>query len=162
MTKQTSPSEEKPERLYFETYLQVVRNSVGSNIFRNFYVRTNSRGEFDALDDGYNSCAFYVSAVLVIFRKLDGMHGTVASTKKDLLDSGWQEITDLNDLQPGDVLVWEPMQFDDGLKEHIGFYMGDGKAVSTSWTTKTPVEHDKNFGAANRKITQVFRMSDWG
>jgi hypothetical protein len=39
-------------------------------MFRNFYVRTDSGGEFDALDDGYNSCAFYVSSILAIFNKL--------------------------------------------------------------------------------------------
>lgn len=160
MAKQADP-EEKPERLYFKTYLQLVRNSVGSNMFRNFYVRTNSKGEFDALDDGYNSCAFYVSAVLVVFKKLGGVHGTVASTERDLRESGWQEVADLSDLKAGDVVIWEALTFADGPKQHIGFYMGGGKAVSTSWTAKTPVEHDKNFGKTNRKIERIFRMNDW-
>jgi hypothetical protein len=151
-------SEEKPKRLYFKSYLRVIRNSVGSNMFRNFYVTTPERGEFDAFDDGENSCAFFVSAILVIFQKLSGFHGIVRSTVQDLKTSGWQEV---EKPEPGDVLVWEARQFDDGLKEHIGFYIGEGRAVSTSWTKRTPIEHDLYFGEDNRKITIVLRMENW-
>jgi Bacteriophage peptidoglycan hydrolase len=148
----------KPQRLYFKSYLKVVNNSVGSNLFRNFYVQTDDRGEFDAFDDGENSCAFFVSAILVIFKKIQAMHGTVQSTIEDLNKSGWQLV---NRPKAGDVLVWEAQQFDDGLKAHIGFYLGDNKAISTSWTKRTPVEHDIHFGKANRKITHIFRMENW-
>lgn len=150
--------EPKPRRLYFKTYLQLVRNSVGSNMFRNFYVHTKDKGEFDALDDGENSCAFYVSSVLVILKKMSGVHGTVGSTTKDLKKSGWQEA---KKPKPGDVLVWEAQKFADGLRQHIGFYIGDDRAISTSLATKTPVEHDKNFGPTNRQITHIFRMASW-
>ncbi len=150
--------EEKPQRLYFKSYLQIIRNSVNSDMFRNFYVKTSERGEFDALDDGYNSCAFYVSAILVILKKLSGFHGTVDSTVEDLKKSGWQLV---NNPQPGDVLVWEPRQFPEGMISHIGFYVGKGKAVSTSMRTKKPVEHEQNFGEDNRKITQIYRMENW-
>ncbi len=152
-----SANDDKPKRLYFKSYLKFVHNSVGTNSFRNFYVETPEQGVFDALDDGYNSCAFYVSAVLVIFKKLAGFHGTVASTVKDLQDSGWQLV---DEPQAGDVLVWEARQFDDGLKQHIGFSVGSGTAVSTSMTTKTPIEHDQTFDNT-RKIVQVFRLPHW-
>lgn len=151
-------AEEKPVRLYFKSYLQAIRNSVGSNMFRNFYVRTPERGEFDAFNDGDNSCAFFVSSVLVIFKKLNDFHGIVDSVVADLRQSGWQEV---QEPKPGDVLVWEAVPFDDGLKQHIGFYVGNGRAVSTSWIKKTPVEHDMHFGLTKRKITHIFRMSDW-
>ncbi len=151
-------SAEKPVRLYFESYLQIVRNSVGSNLFRNFYVRTSAKGKFDAFNDGENSCAFFVSAILVIFKKLSGFHGIVDSVIKDLERSGWQKV---QKPQAGDVLVWEAMQFDDAPKQHIGFYIGDSRAISTSWIKKTPVEHEMNFGEAKRKITHVFRMAKW-
>ena len=158
MAEQTSGSEEKPQRLYFKSYLQVIRNSVGSNMFRNFYVKTTERSEFDALDDGYNSCAFYVSAILVIFKKMSDFHGTVDRTIEDLKKSGWQEA---NEPEPGDVLVWEPKQFPEGRVKHIGFYVGDGKAVSTSITAKTPQKHEQNFGEEKRQIKQIFRMDNW-
>ena len=147
----------KPRRLYFKSYIQLIHNSVGSNLFRNLYVETPERGEFDALDDGYNSCAFYVSSVLVIFKKLSGIHGTVVSTIRDLTESGWHEVSKP---QAGDVLVWEAQQFDDGLKEHIGFSLGNGRAVSTSWANKAVVVHDDVFDG-KRKITKILRQSDW-
>jgi hypothetical protein len=150
--------EEKPKRLYFKSYLQIIRNSVGSNMFRSFYAKTPTKGEFDAFNDGENSCAFFVSAILVIFKKIGGFHGLVQGTVDDLKESGWQEV---DQPKPGDVLVWEAIKFEDGPKEHIGFYVGNGRAVSTSWTKKSPVEHDLNFDEANRKVTNIFRMSNW-
>ncbi|MBI2592295.1 hypothetical protein HYW36_02345 [Candidatus Saccharibacteria bacterium] len=152
------PGEAKPERLYFKSFLQMLRNSVGTQMFRNFYVRTPERGEFDALDDGSDACAFYVSAVLVIFGKIGGFHGTVASTIEDLRKSGWQEV---EEPVAGDVLVWEKQKPGDKWQEHMGFSIGKGRAVSTSLTEKAIIEHDHNFGDANRKITQVLRMADW-
>jgi hypothetical protein len=149
---------QKPTRLYFKSFMQMIRNSVGARSFRTFYVHTDEQGDFDALDDGSNSCAFFVSSILVLFKKLSGVHGTVASTIKDLGESGWVSV---DAPQPGDVLVWEARQFDDGLREHIGFSLGDGRAISTSWTEKTPVEHDEHFGEDNRKILHIFRMEHW-
>ena len=151
-------SADKPKRLYFKTYLQVISNSVGSNLFRNFYVTTAYRGEFDALGDGYNSCAFYVSAILVIFKKLEGVHGTVDSTVKDLRQSGWLEV---DKPKAGDVLVWDAIKFNDGLKEHIGFSIGNSKAISSSATKKVPIVHDEHFGNAKRDIVSIFRMPNW-
>lgn len=150
-------NQEKPERLYFESYLRLIKNSVGSNLFRNFYVRTPSRGKFDALGDGYDSCAFFVSSILVIFKKLSDFHGTVDQTIEDLQKSGWREVSNP---RPGDVLVWEPKKFPEGMVSHVGFYIGDGRAISTSINTKTPIEHEKNFDEAKRKITKIFR-ADW-
>ena len=150
--------EEKSRRLYYKSFLKVVRNSVGSDMFRNFYVETPGKGEFDALDDGGNSCAFYVSCVLVIFKKISAVHGLVGSVVEDLKKSGWIEVK-----QPkaGDVLVWEAQEFPDGLHEHIGFYVGNNRAVSTSRSKKAPIEHDINFGEDKRKIVQILRMEDW-
>lgn len=151
-------TEDKPRRLYFKTYLQIIRNSVGSNMFRNFYVETAKRGGFDALDDGDNSCAFYVSSILVIFKKISGVHGLVSRVVDDMKVSGW---TVVDKPQVGDVLVWEAEEQHDGWHEHIGFYIGKNRAISTSSSAKTPVEHDINFGDANRKTTQIFRLESW-
>lgn len=148
----------KPTRLYFKSYMQVIHNAVGSNLFRNFYVHTEAQGDFDALDDGNNSCALFVSSILVLFKKLSGIHGTVASTVKDLHESGWIVV---DTPQRGDVLLWEAREFNDGLKQHIGFSLGNGRAVSTSRLEKTPVEHNEHFGEDNRKIIRIFRMKTW-
>ena len=157
MTSASNDQPEKPKRLYFKSYLQLIRNSVGSEIFRNFYVETTEQGEFDALADGTYSCAFYVSSVLTLFKKLQGIHATVQSTITDLKESGWQEATQS---KAGDVLVWEAIQFDDGPNEHIGFSIGAGRAISTSLSQRAPIEHDETFDGA-RKIEQIFRMTEW-
>ncbi len=155
--KNTNKKIAKPKRLYFESYIKLIKNSIDSNLFRNFYVETPEQGKFDALDDGYNSCAFYVSAVLVIFKKISGIHGTIDSTIKDLRESGWTEVSEPKE---GDVIVWEAQKFDDGLKKHIGFSIGRGKAISMSWTNKNPIEHSDTFDG-KRKIVTIFRQTDW-
>jgi hypothetical protein len=149
--------EEKPRRLYFKTYLQVIRNSVGSNMFRSFYVTTPGRGEFDALADGEDACAFYVSSILVIFQKVSAIHGLVERVIEDMRQSGWITV---QEPKIGDILVWEGRD-DTARKAHVGFYVGDNKAISNSSKLKVPVEHDMNFGESNRKITQILRMEDW-
>ncbi|HSX35305.1 MAG TPA: hypothetical protein VLH84_00020 [Patescibacteria group bacterium] len=139
--------------------MQLIRNSVGTNTYRNFYVRTEGQGEFDSLRDGVDSCAFFVSAVLVLFRKLEGVHGTVARTVQDLERSGWVEVSEPT---PGDVLVWEAgPPSSENPKEHIGFYIDEGKAISNSSTKRTPIEHDIHFGDENRKITKILRTTTW-
>ncbi len=155
METKPSDNEEKPQRLYFKTYLQLIKNSVGTEMFRNFYIRTTNGAEMDALSDGSNSCAFYVSSVLTLFGKHSGVHGTVKSTAADLGHSGWQQV-DEADMQAGDVIVWDAVELEGEFYEHVGFYIGDNRAVSTSWTEKKVVEHDLYFEGA-RTIGSVFR-----
>jgi hypothetical protein len=151
-------SEEKPVRLYFKSYLIVVRNAVGSRMFNNFYVKTPSRGEFDAFNNGEYSCAFFVSTVLLIFKKIEDFHGTVENLVAALKKASWQKV---GELQPGDVIIWEPINFPEGQILHTGFALGDGRAVSTSWKQKCVIEHDINFGERNRKIEAIYRYSNW-
>src|SRR5581483_2730406 len=110
-----STSEEKPKRLYFKSYLKIIENSVESKIFRNFYVRTTGKGEFDAFNDGDVSCAFFVSVILLIFNKIGAWHGLVSNTLEDMRQSGWLEVSEP---EPGDVLVWEPMVGADDPRDH--------------------------------------------
>src|SRR5438045_3443452 len=118
-------SEPKPERLYFKTYLAMIANAPGTNMFRHFYLQRPDGSEFDAIGDGDNACAFFVSSVLRLFDKLQGIHGTVGSTIRDLEESGWITVSEP---QPGDIISWEPHQSADGPHGHIGFYLGDNQA----------------------------------
>jgi hypothetical protein len=152
------PEGDKPRRLQYKTYLQLVRNSVGSGMFRNWFLETPESGEFDAMQDGEDSCAFYVSGVLKIFDKIKSIHGTVDSTIKDLEESGWRKA---DEPKAGDVLVWETRQYNEKSQRHIGFCTEAGKAVSTSWTQKIVVEHDLDFGGQHRAVEHVYRMEDW-
>jgi hypothetical protein len=149
---------QKPKRLLFQTYLQLIRNSVGTQMFRSFYIQVPDGSRVDALDDGSNSCAFYVSSVLTLFNKHSGVHGTVKSTIADLHHTGWRQV-ETGDMKAGDVILWDAVEIDGASYEHVGFYIGDNRAVSTSWTEKKVVEHDVYFDGA-RTIRDVFR-SDW-
>jgi hypothetical protein len=144
---------EKPTRLYAKSYVRMIKNSLGSRMFQNFYVETEDQGQFDALESGLLSCAFFVSSILLIFKKIRGVHATVASTVQDLKESGWKEV---NKPQAGDVLVWEAIQFEDGPNEHIGFSIGNGRAISNSFQERVPVEHDTTFGGT-RRIVSILR-----
>lgn len=153
--------EHKPTQHVYKSYLQAIHNAVGSNLFRNYYVSTPERGEFDALGDGDDSCAFFVSSLVLMFGKIASAHATVGSTVKDLETSGWTKLF-CQEPQAGDVLVWEPLAGVDDPAEHIGFSIGDGRAVSNSSTHKTPVEHDVHFGDAKRALRAIYHMPNWG
>lgn len=146
------------DRLNFKSYIQVIKNSIGSKMFRNLYVRSPEKNEFDAMGDGANSCAFYVSSVLLLFGKASAVHGTIERTLEDMTQSGWAKV---NTPKIGDVLLWESKDFKDGPHRHIGFYIGGGKAVSNSSTQKAPAMHDKHFGQEKRKIEASYRMYHW-
>lgn len=148
-----------PKRLVFKTFLQMVHGSVGSNMFRHFYMQRADGNEFDSIGDGDNGCAFYVSSVLTIFAKIERIHGTVAKTVEDLQKSNWVEV---QTPEVGDVLVWAAKTFESGeTHAHIGFFVGDGKAISMSSSKGTPAEHDMYFGDEHRAVTQIFRLSNW-
>lgn len=134
-----------------ETYLAAVKNSVGSNMFRNLYAKVDGE-EKDITENGNLSCAFFVSAILVIFKLISEVHATVNGTLRDLKILGWTEI---NEPRVGAILVWAQKDFGIGGKHrHIGFYIGDGKAVSNNSEKGCPVEHDWSE-YDNRKIETI-------
>ncbi|MBI5742642.1 MAG: hypothetical protein HZA25_02285 [Candidatus Niyogibacteria bacterium] len=138
--------------LIAETYLAVIKNSVGTKMFRNFFARSGGR-KTDVMRGGDLSCAFYVSAVLTLFKCIKEGHCTVDSTVNDLRRSGWREV---KRPRPGDVLVWAAVDFGAGEEhKHIGFYIGAGRAVSNNSRRGSPAEHDLTFGG-KRKIATIF------
>ncbi|HXF44021.1 MAG TPA: hypothetical protein VNK70_00965 [Candidatus Paceibacterota bacterium] len=139
---------EKPIPLFFDTYLAVIRNSVGSGLFRNLYAKVGGR-KTDLLRNGKLSCAFYVSSILKLFDLIGGIHATVDSTIDDLRRSGWSKVTKP---EAGSVLVWERLK---GHK-HIGFFIGAGRAVSNRPETGFPSIHGWEFDS-RRKVEAVFR-----
>ena len=94
------------------------------------------------MKNGGLSCAFYTSSVLSLFKFVKAVHGTVDSTAKDLVASGWRII---KKPKLGSVLVWEAMDFGGEVHKHIGFYIGNDKAISNSDKLGTPVEHHLTF-----------------
>ena len=81
----SAKSESRVQKLYFETYIQMIHDSVGTKMFQHLWTRKQLRQQkIDALGDGYNSCAYYVSSILKIFGKITDFHATVARTVEDL------------------------------------------------------------------------------
>ncbi len=139
----------KPNPLPFDTYISVIKNSVGSNMFRNLFIDLEGK-KIDATEDGNLSCAFFVSAVLHMFGYIKGIHATVNGTLKDMKESGWVVID-----KPvvGSVILWGE-SLDSSGHRHVGFYVGEGKTISNNSKSKVPVEHDLDF-EGKRKIEEI-------
>lgn len=128
----------------------MVKNSVGSNAFRNLFAITKE-GERDILEDGELSCAYFVSSILIVFKLIGSPHVTVSGALKDMLDSDWAEISEP---QPGCVVLWKEINYDGGPHKHLGFYVGDNKAVSNDFGERKIIEHA--FDHRNREIEKFF------
>lgn len=135
----------------------MIKNSVGCNLFRNFYAKVGKK-KVDITQDGVLSCAFFVSSILFLFKLIKKPHTTVNKTVKDLKQSGWKQI---RKPKIGSILVWETLKFDGGdIHKHIGFYICNQKAISNSFKKRRPVIHHWTFGIKkgkpNREIEAIF------
>ncbi len=147
----------KPKILLFDSYIQAIKNSVGSNLFRNLYLEIAGK-KIDVLEDGNLSCAKFVSSILYMHKLINDMHTTVAGTIADLGKDGWFEI---KKPRPGAILVWETKQFRGGNPhKHLGFYINNDQAISNRYDKRHPLKHHWTFGIKNdqpiRKIEQIF------
>jgi hypothetical protein len=140
-----------------ESYIKTIKNSVGSNLFRNLYALVNGRKK-DILGNGLLSCAVYASSILYLFKLITDVHATVQKTVADLKKSGWKEIKKPRE---GAILIWKAQEFGNGeTHKHIGFYIGKNKAISNSSKKHRPILHHWTFGMKNgqpvRKVEQIF------
>lgn len=135
--------------LFKESYLATITNAVGTGMFRTFYASISGRKQ-DVMRNGDLSCAFFVSFVLAGFSLIKSMHGTVDGTVADMKSSGWKRI---KTPQTGCVIVWGPRVDERGEShKHIGFYIGNDKAVSNDSKKKSPRLHSCN----SRKIDALY------
>jgi len=145
-------NKQKVEPLIFDTYLAVIKNSVGTKFFRNFYAKVNGK-RTDVMKNGELSCAFFVSTILAFFKLIKEVHTTVDSTIKDLKISGWK-ITKRPKI--GSIIIWEKQDFGNvDFHRHIGFYIGDNKAISNSSKFGYSAKHHWTF-KNKRKIEMIF------
>lgn len=138
-----------------DSYLQMIKNSVGTNMFRNLYLEIDNK-RTDVAQDGNFSCAFFVSNVLLIWELISEGHATVEATTRDMEKSGWKK-TSKEKAKPGDVIVWEKNHKD---HFHNGFYIGNKKAISNSAIDKVPIIHDWQYDG-KRKIIAVYTWPDF-
>lgn len=139
----------------YESYLKMIKNSIGTKMFRNLYLKRGSR-RIDATENGDLSCAFFVSNILLIWGLISKGHATIKNTIKDMRKNGWKEISPKK-VRPGDIIVWEEKKSDKGrIRFHIGFYIGDKKTISHSDGVKAISCHHWTYGN-KRKIIAVYR-----
>lgn len=130
------------------TYLSVIRNSVGTNMFRHNYAEVDGE-EKDLLRDGELSCAFFVSFVLRAFGLSKELHLRTAGTIQDLEASGWRKTETPHE---GDVVIWEEKQQKSGVYLHSGFYIDEQTAISHWDAHCTPVAHSLTFDGTRQVI----------
>jgi len=124
-------------------YLLFAERSAGTPAFRKLFYRIDGK-TIDVLRDGDLSCAFFVSGVLAMFGLIDAIHTTVKATRENLKRRGWKPVA-----KPvrGAVIVWAPKKFRTSgeTHRHIGFALGNGKAVSNSSKRRSPRVHAWDF-----------------
>jgi len=125
-----------------KNYLKLIENSVGSKMFRDCFDKNKNLTE-----SGRLSCAFFVSSVLYLCGLIPKVHLSVKGVLKDMKKAGWFEI---KHLKKGSVILWEKREG----HYHLGFYIGNKKAISNSSKKKTPIVH--HFIYQGRKIEKIF------
>jgi len=148
--------------LRFPTYLSFIKNSVGSKMFRHSYADINGE-KTDITKDGHLSCTFYVSSILKMFCLIKEVHTTVKGGIKDLEESGWIKI---KEPRLGCILLWEPKTFGGNkVHMHLGFYLGNGKAISNDEKAHVPkISHWTNGrdkeGKPTREVIAIYWHKD--
>lgn len=147
------------KHLRFPTYLSVIKNSVGSKMFRHSYADVDGK-KTDITKNGHLSCTFYVSSILKMFGLIKEVHTTVKGGINDLEESGWIKI---KKPRTGCVLLWEPKKFDENRTHmHLGFYLGKGKAISNDEKVHVPkVSHWTNGKDKEGKPTREVMAIYW-
>jgi hypothetical protein len=148
---------------YYKTYLQTIKNSIGTTMFQEFYV-----DDKDILNQWSVACAYYVSNILKQFNLTPVWRANVPRVVEDLKEKWWTEIaidTHADKIPAWSVLVWESSHGDtyNKMHHHIGFYIGNELAVSNNsihftnldeaWNV--PVQHHYTYNN-QRQLTYIF------
>ncbi|MEX2145257.1 MAG: hypothetical protein WD712_02715 [Candidatus Spechtbacterales bacterium] len=145
----------KIQFILLDTYISSIKRSVGTDIFRSTYALVNGKKE-DVTKNGSYSCAVFVSSILLMFGLIKKRHATVESTVADMRKSGWKEI---KRPKVGAILIWRPWVKSSNW--HIGFYVGNNKAISNHWLKKVPASHDFVYGRRNGKPNRPMESIWW-
>ncbi len=144
------------KRLVYKTYIRIIENSIGTNMFRSSFGVVQDE-HVDLTKDGELSCAFFVSSILKLCDYIDTPHLTVRGTVNDLIQNEWKEIETPS---VGSVLVWKKFEIlPKVFHEHIGFYIGNGKIISNDSRKGYPIEH--NFEKEKDKIDKILSHSSF-
>jgi len=126
------------------TFEAMVRNSVGTRIFKNLYRIIESGESVDALHDGKFGCAVFVDNILILNGMLPYAKQTaLVSELREFLDTSqdWKEIS-LEEKQDYDVIFWEKTEDPrGGANAHVGFLIDGDNAVSNNSRSGMVIQH---------------------
>lgn len=129
----------------YRSYLAMIENSVGANVFRSLYY-TIDRAPLDVLEDGDLSCAMFVTNILFFFGLIKEWHTTVDETVRDIEESGWYKI---DEPKKGALILWGFKKRDDGTQgkhRHVGFYIDAETAISNDSDSRIVFKHHPTYG----------------
>lgn len=135
----------KPKLDLYRSYIAMIENSVGANLFRNLYFYVDGKS-VDVLEDGDLSCAVYVTTILYTFGLIKERHATVNGTIEDIEKSGWYKI---NEPRKGTLILWGFKKKDDGTPgkhRHVGFYIDENTAISNDSDSRVVWRHHPTYG----------------
>ncbi len=137
------PKKSKLQLVFSDNYLALIKNSVGSALFKNCYAEIENK-RLDLTKNGKFSCAYFVSFVLKYFDLIKKGHLTVDGLIRDMSSSNWikRKYHNLKSVKEGSVLLWEEVDSN----KHVGFYIGKGRAISTNPKTGKVAIHSFNYG----------------
>lgn len=148
--------------LLSDTYLAVIDGAVDSGMFSRAYALVDGKRK-EVTENGNLSCAFFPSFVLKYFGLIKEGHFTVSGLVRDLEKSGWKKI---KKPRLGCVLVWgaqddkKDKNYSFGHR-HIGFFVGNGKAVSNLSSKARIGKHHWTFGMKRGKPRRKIEAMYW-
>ena len=120
-----------------------IKNSIGTQIFRCYLDKEGN----DVLKNGDLSCAYYVSSILLLHGLIDRSHFTVPGTIHSMLKAGWTEI---KHQKIGCIVVWGSVHQNGADHKHLGFFIGDGQAISNRSSLGMPGEHQLHYSGLDK------------
>ena len=153
-----------------KTYLAMIKNSIGSRMFRSLYARVDDN-VIDITWNGERSCAYFTTALLYSQGLVSSMHATIdgavadilkrAGTRRNTHKREWLDLGSFDDVDAhfipfGAVLIWESQKRKTGWYRHMGFYTDRrGWAISLRPKTRRVELHHYLFNG-RRKLERVF------
>lgn len=149
----------KPKILQYENYLAMINNSIGSEQYQTLWGMWENGNKEDLTKGGELSCAVFVTSILKLFDLVDKQKATVKGAVELMKETGWK-LVEKQEIKEGDVIVWKRKTKNDAQHAHIGFYVGNKKAISNSSKLKKVVRHSWDYGG-KREIVEVWRWDKW-
>jgi hypothetical protein len=136
------------KKMKLKNLLICINNSVGTQMFKNYFVEKNEEEPKDVMQNGDLSCAYYVSTILLMFGLIDRCHWRVDGTIKAMENHGWIQI---KKIRPGCVIIWDPIKQNGEAHFHIGFYIGEEIAVSNRSSMSMPGAHPLHYSGLDKE-----------